>query len=70
MIPLPPTQTNTKVVSVTIPKTVHAAARTFVDHAKMSLSVYVTALLRQDLEARSSPPPVKTKNKRKSANVD
>ena len=63
MIPLPPTQTDTKVVSVTIPRSVHAAARTFVDHTKISLSIYVTTLLRRDLAARKPPRPHRARQK-------
>jgi hypothetical protein len=52
MIALPASQTNTRVVSVTIPREVHTAARVLVSRAKISLSIYITTLVREDLAAR------------------
>jgi hypothetical protein len=57
MIQLPQSQINTKVVSVIIPRDVQADARALVERAGISLSSYVTALLRADLAARRTPAP-------------
>jgi predicted HicB family RNase H-like nuclease len=65
MITLPTSQSNTKAISITIPKEVHAAARVLVNKAKISLSIYITTLVRADLAARrrnaSSPTQVPSK---------
>jgi len=54
MVTLPQSQTDTRVVSVTIPKDVHTAARSLVDTSKISLSLYVTSLIRTDLAVRKT----------------
>ena len=51
-LPQPSPQRNCRVVSLTIPRDVQAEARSLVDGVGISLSVYVTELLRADLAAR------------------
>lgn len=57
MVTLPSPQTDTKVVSITIPKDVHEAARSLARRSKISLSLYITTLLRQDLASRKKSSP-------------
>jgi hypothetical protein len=52
MIQLPQPQRDCQVVSLSVPRGVHADVRAFVDSAGLSLSAYVTALIRADLAER------------------
>jgi hypothetical protein len=56
MLQLPPPnhQRNCRIVSVTVPREVSDQARALVKKAGISLSIYVTELLRADLSSREN----------------